>query len=118
MNDNRSIFHDEWRACLYAHYEHVIRTGDTITEPTLRHVLLQAGLREDELTALHTAVDDIDMLTLVEDEPFEAVDYVDAVSEEDDSAGDVDDDVEVETFDESDDFEDDGEPPPAQLSLF
>lgn len=52
MSPNGNIFFDEWQACLRAHYIHVIRTNDTITEPTLRSVLLATGLSEDELAAL------------------------------------------------------------------
>lgn len=52
MTPNGSLFFDEWQACLRAHYVHVIRTHDTITEPTLRSVLLATGLSEDELEAL------------------------------------------------------------------
>lgn len=52
MTPSGSLFFDEWQACLRAHYVHVIRTQDTITEPTLRSVLLATGLSEDELAAL------------------------------------------------------------------
>ncbi len=52
MSDKRSIFFDEWRACLRAHYVYVLRTNDTVTEPTLRHVLHQTGITEEELSAL------------------------------------------------------------------
>jgi hypothetical protein len=52
MNDKSSIFFDEWRACLRAHYKYVIQVNDTVTEPTLRAVLLQSGLTDDELRAL------------------------------------------------------------------
>jgi hypothetical protein len=52
MSDDSNIFFDEWRACLRAHFIHVIRTGDTVTEPTLRHVLMQTGLTEADLDAL------------------------------------------------------------------
>ncbi len=52
MSGKRSIFFDEWRACLRAHYVYVLRTNDTVTEPTLRHVLRQTGLTEEELAAL------------------------------------------------------------------
>lgn len=47
-----SIFFDDWQACLRAHYIYVIRTGDTITEPSLRAVLLQSGVSEEEIAAL------------------------------------------------------------------
>ena len=46
------IFFKEWQACLRAHYQYVVRINDTVTEPTLRAVLLQSGLTEDELHAL------------------------------------------------------------------
>lgn len=49
MGEHRSIFSEEWRACLRAHYTYVIRAQDALTEQTLRHVLLQTGMREDEL---------------------------------------------------------------------
>jgi hypothetical protein len=49
----RSIFFDAWQACLRAHYVHVIRTNDAVTEPTLRAVLLQSGLSEDDLHDLY-----------------------------------------------------------------
>jgi hypothetical protein len=49
----RSLFFDEWQACLRAHYVHVIRTNDAVNERTLRHVLLQSGLSEDALLQLH-----------------------------------------------------------------
>ncbi|NDJ79097.1 MAG: hypothetical protein GYB65_22835 [Chloroflexi bacterium] len=56
MESTHSIFFEEWRACLRAHYMHVVRSGDTIAEPTLRQVLVQAGLRESELDAIRDEV--------------------------------------------------------------
>lgn len=53
MSNSRGIFFDEWQACLRAHYIHVLRANDTITERTLRGVLLQSGVTEAELAALH-----------------------------------------------------------------
>ncbi len=50
---SRSIFHDEWRRCLQAHYTDVVRRQDHITERTLRPLLLRAGFREDELRTLY-----------------------------------------------------------------
>ena len=52
MTDKRGVFFDEWQACLRAHYKAVIQDNDTVTEPTLRAVLLQSGLSEDDLRAL------------------------------------------------------------------
>jgi hypothetical protein len=48
----RSLFFDDWQACLRAHYMHVIRSNDAVTEPTLRQVLLHTGLSENDLEAL------------------------------------------------------------------
>ena len=56
MSDNKNssgdIFHDEWRTCLQAHYHHVVSTGDSITEESLRHVLLRIGFTEDDIDAM------------------------------------------------------------------
>lgn len=49
MTENRSIFYEDWRNCLRAHYMHVIRTGDKVTEPTLHSVLVSVGFTEDEI---------------------------------------------------------------------
>lgn len=56
MPGQKSIFFDEWRACLHAHFEHVVRSGDTVTEPTLRHVLQQTGLTDEELELIRAEV--------------------------------------------------------------
>jgi hypothetical protein len=53
MTKQHSIFFDEWQACLHAHYIYVVRTQDTVTEPTLRHVLLQTGLDKTGVHVLH-----------------------------------------------------------------
>lgn len=47
-----NIFADEWRECLRAHYKHVIRNNDHVTEPSLRVVMHQAGFDEPELAEL------------------------------------------------------------------
>ena len=49
MSEQRSIFYQDWRDCLRAHYMHVVRTRDQITEPTLHGVLLRVGFSEDEI---------------------------------------------------------------------
>jgi hypothetical protein len=46
------IFADEWRECLRAHYMHVIRTRDKVTEPSLTVVMHQAGFDTSELAEL------------------------------------------------------------------
>ncbi|NWF70144.1 MAG: hypothetical protein HXY40_13750 [Chloroflexi bacterium] len=47
-----SVFADEWRDCLRAHYMHVVRTQDTVTLKSLLSVMHEAGFGEDELRAL------------------------------------------------------------------
>jgi hypothetical protein len=48
-----SIFAEEWRECLRAHYSYVIRSDDRLTERTLRGVMIhEAGFTEDELKEL------------------------------------------------------------------
>jgi hypothetical protein len=47
--DSKSIFADEWRDCLRAHFFHVVRTRDEITLPTLWEVLKGAGIDEAEI---------------------------------------------------------------------
>lgn len=48
-----SIFSDEWRDCLRAHYTHIVRNGDHGTEKTLRGVMHEVGFGEDELRQLY-----------------------------------------------------------------
>ena len=45
----RSIFFEEWKSSLHAHYLHVVRINDQITEPTLRRVLIDAGVSDNEI---------------------------------------------------------------------
>jgi len=58
-----SIFSDEWRECLVAHYTHVLRNSDGRTERTLRGVMLDAGFTEDDLSRIYITatahVDDV-----------------------------------------------------------
>lgn len=48
-----SIFSDEWRECLVAHYTHVLRNNDQRTERTLRGVMLDVGFTEDDLSHIY-----------------------------------------------------------------
>lgn len=48
-----SIFSEEWRDCLRAHYSYVVRMGDQGTEKTLRGVMFEAGFGEDEVKQLY-----------------------------------------------------------------
>ena len=77
-----SIFADEWRDCLRAHYTYVVRMNDKGTERTLRGVMFEAGFNETELKELYVLatahVDDVsadfvpDMELLESAEPAEA----------------------------------------------
>lgn len=49
----RSVFYEEWRDCLRAHYLYVVRNNDRITEPTLRVVLQDAGITQSEIESWH-----------------------------------------------------------------
>jgi hypothetical protein len=58
-----SVFAEEWRDCLRAHYTYVVRNNDRTTEHTLRGVMVEAGFGEDELKQLYVLatahVDDV-----------------------------------------------------------
>ncbi len=45
----RSVFFDDWRDCLRSHFFHVVKIRDEVTEPTLRNVLLEAGVSAEEI---------------------------------------------------------------------
>jgi hypothetical protein len=51
-----SIFADEWRECLIAHYAYVIRLNDERTERTLRGVMHDAGFSDDDLRQIYVSV--------------------------------------------------------------
>lgn len=51
-----SIFDEEWRACLRAHYFHVIKERDTNNERSLETVLIQTGFTPDDLTAMRAEI--------------------------------------------------------------
>ena len=44
-----SIFSQDWRDCLDAHYRDVVQRGDSLTEKSLTKVLTELGYREDQL---------------------------------------------------------------------
>ncbi|MCA0457235.1 MAG: hypothetical protein LCI00_24900 [Chloroflexi bacterium] len=50
MSEN--IFAQEWVDCLEAHYTHVIRTKDHVTEPSLTIVMHSAGFTDKQLAEL------------------------------------------------------------------
>jgi hypothetical protein len=78
MPTSTSIFADEWRDCLRAHFTTVIRNNDKITEKTLRGVMFEAGFTDAELKELTVRAtmraEDMDAdfvpdLAVLEDEP-------------------------------------------------
>lgn len=111
-----SIFFDEWQACLRSHYIYVIRADDQITEPSLRRVLLQTGLNEDDLEALRDEA--LSLGPLPPDATPDAADVDEpARALPGDDTRDGDEDAESEGDEDGDDFdlpEDDG----GQLALF
>jgi hypothetical protein len=122
MSDQHSLFFDEWKACLRAHYVYVLRAGDHVTEPTLRQVLLQTGLSEEDLQALQedafalgTIEPSLELMppspAALDAEPDDLLDSSDVLHEE----------LEDDTVAEEDEGEVDGGPPvvpSAQLPLF
>jgi hypothetical protein len=71
LGSDMGIFFDDWQACLRSHYIYVIRAGDAVTEPTLRHVLVHSGVDEAELDALRAQAEALGPLD--PDAPAEAV---------------------------------------------
>ncbi len=61
MSEN--IFAQEWVECLEAHYMHVIRVNDKVTEPSLSIVMHSAGFTDAQLAELRVRatmhVDDV-----------------------------------------------------------
>jgi hypothetical protein len=50
----KSVFGDEWRACLRAHYQHTVRQDDRVALTTLIPILEgQMGFSSDELRQLY-----------------------------------------------------------------
>lgn len=47
-----SIFADDWRDCLKAHYSYIVHEQDVRTERTLLGVMQDVGFNEDELKEL------------------------------------------------------------------
>jgi len=87
-----SIFFDEWQDCLRSHYIYVIRADDQITEPTLRRVLLQTGLNEDDLEALRDEALSLGPLPLDSEEDVAAEDAAHLDDAYDEEGEDVEDD--------------------------
>ena len=63
MSMAEDIFADDWAECLEAHYMHVIRTNDKVTEPSLSIVMHSAGFSDAQLAELRVRatmhVDDV-----------------------------------------------------------
>ncbi|HVO41620.1 MAG TPA: hypothetical protein VMT34_03300 [Aggregatilineales bacterium] len=51
----QNIFYDDWRACLQAHYAHVVKEGDAVHEQSLTAVLGQTGFSPQDLEQLRSA---------------------------------------------------------------
>ena len=77
MTEN--IFADEWLECLEAHYIHVIRIKDKVTEPSLSIVMHSAGFSDARLAELRVRatmhVDDVGSDFVPDLDVLEAYDY-------------------------------------------
>jgi ribosomal protein L12E/L44/L45/RPP1/RPP2 len=114
-----SIFAEEWRDCLRAHYTHVVRAQDRLTERTLISVMHEAGFSDEELhdLKLHATmhVDDVGADFVPDAALFEAVALPaapapEAVAEEQTAASAEEQSVPAE--------DDDPEPPPASEEYY
>ncbi len=60
---NQSVFAEEWRDCLRAHYTQIIRNEDRNTEKSLHGVMLEASFSENEIKQIYVQatahVDDV-----------------------------------------------------------
>jgi len=50
--NTQDVFEDEWRACLRAHFFHVIRERDPGNEQSLVTVLLETGFTDEDITVM------------------------------------------------------------------
>ena len=119
-----SIFAGEWRDCLRAHYTHVVRAQDGLTERTLISVMHEAGFSDEELIELKLRatlhVDDVGADFVPDAALFEAIALPDAPAPEAVAAAAENTAAAVEAEDESEaaDAEDDPEPPPASEEYY
>ena len=51
-----SLFEDEWKECLRAHYDHVVREHDENNEASLISVLIQTGFTQDEIELMRAGI--------------------------------------------------------------
>lgn len=51
MANRKSIFFDEWRACLRAHFFFVVQIDDQITLASLKGVLREADISDEQIEA-------------------------------------------------------------------
>jgi hypothetical protein len=132
----QSVFAEDWRDCLRAHYRHVVQQGDGTNEQSLRGVMYNVGFETDELKGLYieasARADDVpDSFTpdleFLEAAPQVSVPGVDLAPEEGDEPAPPEeamlDDQPADDDPEQDDFNDDEPPAPPpsdvqQLSLF
>ena len=142
---DKSIFADDWRDSLRAHYIHTVQTNDLVTLKTLEGVLLDVGFSRDELRDLYVQATmrvedvpegfapDMERAALHDDEPtiFPAVDVIqpetvdaDVIQPEQVEPEAVNElqpeSVEEAPDEQADDFPPDDDDPdqPKQLSLF
>lgn len=80
-----NIFADEWLECLEAHYIHVIRVKDHVTEPSLTIVMHSAGFNDSQLAELRVRatmhVDDVGADFVPDLDILESGDHAEAAAE-------------------------------------
>src|SRR5258708_14324155 len=73
-----SLFEDDWKECLRAHYDYVVREHDDNNEGSLISVLVQTGFTQDEIDMMRAEKvasldEDFDAVAEVEAEPIEYI---------------------------------------------
>ena len=124
--NTQNIFEDEWRACLRAHFFHVIRERDSGNEQSLITVLLQTGFTNDEIAEMRVeAVAELGWSVEADSaiEPEYADEPQDAMQPEVEMPIATEPDILLEGEETAlellaDPDEDEPEGPPVQLSLF
>lgn len=74
-----NLFEDDWRACLQAHYQHVLREQDIANEQSLVTVLIDSGFTQEQIIQMRREVLGDEVVdtpsaveTVIEPEPLSA----------------------------------------------
>ncbi len=61
--EERSIFYEDWRACLRAHYIYVLRVADVDNESSLYTVLRDTGFNDEEIMTMRVEAGIVDVIS-------------------------------------------------------